>query len=237
MRSGGVRMPIRASETDGKAGWTGRARSALTACAILLAGSAAAQDGMSETELTFFNGDTYREILWVALQRAENILRDPSCNETMTGADRQHIVVIEPLVTQPNTRFPSSGIWRDQLAVTRCGVRHVHNLRFDAREQAAPKPMVLVPGQSMASAQLQVDTMAPLVALVDGANDANKNCDDTQVRDTSAPEGLNGGEPDFAEGWVETWTIRSCGELHRVPVTFRSNDDGSTTILPGDPQN
>ena len=235
-------MPIRARTQTGKA-----ARRPMPLRALMMAGafsaacgaysgSAAAQADPSEAELTFFNGETYREILWVAIQRAERILRDPSCSETLTGADRLNIAVIEPLVTDAGKRFPSSGIWRDQLAVTRCGVRHVHNLRFDAREGAAPKPMVLVPGQSMTSAQMQFEAIAPLVEMVDRGREFSQDCDDTQVRDTSAPEGLAGGEPDYSVGWVETWTIRSCGELYRVPITFRSNDDGSTTILPGDPQ-
>lgn len=204
---------------------------------LCMVGGAWAQDDLTDIELAFFNGETYREILWIALQRAENELRDPSCQETLTDAERLNIVVIERLVTEGEDPFPTSGIWRDQLAVERCGIRHIHNLRFDAREQAAPKPMVLVPGQSMTSAQLQVDTMRPLVALVDSRRSTSRNCDDTQVRDTSAPMGLTGGEPDFAQGWVETWTVRSCGDLVDVPITFKTNNDGSTTILPGDPEN
>lgn len=233
-------MPIRVADKDSK---SARVRAAICGtCIVVTLGAFSfatpsfGQEGMSETELSFFNGDTYRKILWIAIQRAEKILRDPDCHDTLTGADRLNITVVEPLVTQDDAQFPSAGIWRDQLAVTRCGVRHVHNLRFDAREQAAPKPMVLVPGQSMASAQLQVDTMAPLAALVNRRPNSTERCDDTQVRDTTAPVGLDGGVPNYSQGWVETWTIRSCGKLHRVPVTFRSNSDGSTTILPGDPQ-
>ncbi|MEM1399292.1 MAG: hypothetical protein AAGF58_05400 [Pseudomonadota bacterium] len=204
-------------------------------CLLGLSVTVSASDHLSDEELTFFNGETYREIVWIALQRAEKRLRDPACGETLTDAERLNIEVIERLVTEPDGRFPSSGVWRDQLAVTRCGVRHVHNLRFDAREQAAPKPKILVPGQSHASEQLQTETMAPLQALSYGANSAASSCDDTQVRDTTAPVGLSGGEPDFDQGWTETWTVRACGQLHQVPIIFKRNSDGSTTVLPTPP--
>jgi len=231
-------MPIPMTNTTKVANRSHAASFALAGSILLcMAAGAWAQDDLTEAELNFFNSETYREILWIALQRAENELRDPSCTETLTDADRLNIVVIEHLVTGEEDAFPLSGIWRDQLAVERCGVRHIHNLRFDAREQAAPKPMVLVPGQSMTSAQLQVDTMRPLVALVDSRRANAQLCDDTQVRDTSAPMGLAGGEPDFTQGWIETWTVRSCGDVMDVPITFKTNNDGSTTILPGRPEN
>lgn len=86
-----------------------------------------------------------------------------------------------------------------------------------------------LPGKSLASVQLQSDT---IIAAYVAATQANKGCENMNIVNTHVlvpPRDLKKQNGTYVSGyWVEGWDINCCGRMTYVPVQFILDKTGAT---------
>jgi hypothetical protein len=82
----------------------------------------------------------------------------------------------------------------------------------------------VVPGSSIAGAELQTDTIPVVETLAIATHD---DCGGANVLDAE----IIGGDSD---SWIEHWTVQTCGGFDTYEVTFTLSFAGGTDIAMGD---
>lgn len=86
-----------------------------------------------------------------------------------------------------------------------------------------------LPGESIASKQLQYDT---LFAVLPCAGRYNKKCQSFSILDTKLVHNIKDGvikDNRYVEGyWQEIWTVKRCSQQVDVPITFVLDGKGGT---------
>jgi len=147
------------------------------------------------------------------------------------SADR--IFIHKPVELPDGAQHPVDGIWQYRFDLVRCGHSTTYNTLVVSQKGAVPRDVPILPGKTIASPTLQMDTLQIVRSKVTMEAKVNKNsqCEDFVVSDTSlvsvpqqAKDGGAGGR------WEERWMARYCNETVPIPVCFNPNAKG-TAIL------
>ncbi len=133
------------------------------------------------------------------------------------------ISVQSPIEMPDGAEQPVSGVWRFVFDAQRCGSTKRYNALFVIRDGALPRAQPLVPGATITSVQLMIDTLnnakVLLLALA-------KDCKTLIVVDTRVTRPLT----QLGASWGEEWQFLRCGETIDVPINFVPTADGGTDI-------
>lgn len=145
-----------------------------------------------------------------------------ACTERYT-ATYQTFGVLRPIEMAPNATLPSAGVWRVGYDVTRCGSTKRYNNLYGINNAGTLVRGIMAPGESMASLQLQNDTMKMAVASLQSLRKA-EDCATPKLFETRVsmpPQPV--GTP-----WQEEWTILNCGPQVAIKIDFKPAPDGGT---------
>ena len=79
-----------------------------------------------------------------------------------------------------------------------------------------------LPGSSMASTQLQENTVFSVYAF--GLRIATKDCFTVAITNTEVSKPLEGNK------WEEIWSLKACERVGRLPIEFTKNADGTESF-------
>jgi hypothetical protein len=156
------------------------------------------------------------------------------CTEQFTAKfSVDTISVVKPIDFPDENQHPIDGLWQYRFEFTRCGQTSIYNAAVVAKKDSMPQFLALVPGNSIASPALQIDTIRTIVfkVMTEAKVKSNRQCDDLAIVNTTLsilPEPLS--NTGVAGRWEERWTVRYCGEAIPMPVCFTPNAKG-TSIL------
>jgi len=146
-------------------------------------------------------------------------------HERLRAQTLSDIPTLLKILPQPLGLFPLARMGQFPLAAR----------RVPKQSQAAPEPQPIsgqMPGQSIASPQLQMDTWNQNIIPVDLA--FAPQCQDRKVVNTELIEKPTGvrieGDRFLAGKWVERWTVNRCGTLVRYTVEYIADGKGGTFI-------
>lgn len=145
-----------------------------------------------------------------------------ACTERYT-ATYQTFAILSPVEMAPNAVLPSAGVWRVGYDVTRCGSTKRYNNLYGINNTGALVRGIMVPGESIASIQLQGDVMKMTITILQASRKA-ENCAAPKVFETRIsmpPQPI--GTP-----WQEEWTILNCGPQLAIKIDFKPTPDGGT---------
>ena len=115
--------------------------------------------------------------------------------------------------------------WVEIVPGTACGQARRFSVLVYIRAGKA-KVISLLPGDSIASPQLQHDARLPLSGAVAGIVLKGQNCQ-VDVLDTH----LTGAPPAPKQPWNEIWTVSACGKHLNVPMQFVPDAVGEGTSI------
>lgn len=145
-----------------------------------------------------------------------------ACNEGYTVSFKT-FTVLRPIEMQPNATMPSAGAWRIGYDATRCGSTKRYNNFYGINNSGALVRGMMAPGESIASFQLQTDTLKMAIAILKASRKA-ENCAAPKLFETriSMPQ-----QP-IGTPWQEEWTILDCGPQLAIKIDFKPTPDGGT---------
>ena len=175
-----------------------------------------------------FSQDFLREMYEAAVKmdRALSI----TCNDQYT-IQSVDLIVVTPIDFPEGATHAASGEWVQRYDAVRCGTSKRFNMIFAAQPDGTTRSRMLLPGNTMASLRLMVDTI-PMVSVV-GATELGKDCRDMMVADTAVAQGPHAVTEDgkTTEGvWIENWTVQGCGKEMVARVTFTPDGKGGAHI-------
>lgn len=141
------------------------------------------------------------------------------------------ILILNPIDKADAAPHPTSGAWKYGYDVTRCGSAKRYNALMSAKPGEAPQVISLVPGTTISSPTLMVDTLRILFAgagLLFGSD-----CKDVKLLDTELvqpPRAVTEGDKVGQGVWNERWTLVGCGQTIPRNVTFTLDGAGGTHI-------
>jgi hypothetical protein len=145
-------------------------------------------------------------------------------------------LLLSPIDFPDNAPHPTQGAWFSRYRFERCGEAKLYNVLFIAnRDGTAPTARTYYPGATIASPGLINDAM-PSVVSGALARSGRKHCKDVDVFDMRVTEPTHDiieGNKTFRNVWSEVWTLRLCGKMNDVAVTFIPDDHGGTTFSSG----
>lgn len=128
---------------------------------------------------------------------------------------------------------PNAGLWKVETPIEGCGETRQFNLFFIARKDPADASkgkvffLVGVPGGTMASPQLQKDTVR--YAFM-GAMLKVRGCKKFDIIDSRFAGGAAGGKAP----WMEIWRLRGCGHVVDVPIDYTPDATGTQISVKSD---
>ena len=171
----------------------------------------------------------FKSMATVALGGEHDIT--PECKEPK-ALGRAGITVLKLPSFKDGGATPISGLWKDEIAVDRCGPKVVHNVLVEGTPDGV-RVNLLMPGQTGAPWDWQIDILKAVAAqamTASGCKDANK----VMIYDTKSDKLIEQMSFDdqgrLASGkWREIWTMRACGQMQAVAVTFAADGKGRAT--------
>lgn len=145
------------------------------------------------------------------------------CNRMTARLDLDaHRVFIDvPIAMAKGANAPVGGIWRHQIPVDRCGTMVRRTLLVQAQADGKLRAIQLLPGETIANVQLQIDALRAAVHQVAARTGCKAS---VRVTDTKV-------EQPFDEGrWTEVWTFSACGARTQRVVQFSPPASGPGTI-------
>jgi hypothetical protein len=143
------------------------------------------------------------------------------------------IVVIKPVELPDGATQATAGVWSYRYDAVRCGSSKRYNLAMIVQSGAAPRPAPLLPGNTIASAQLAADAMK---AVIVKASFSLNKCDEARIFDTAVTanqQTVTEGDKTYYGVWKENWTFKGCGNQVVVPITFIPDGKGGTSFVAG----
>ena len=120
----------------------------------------------------------------------------------------------------------TNATWVETVPGTACGQARRYSVLVLIRSGKA-RVVSLLPGDSIASPQLQQDARLPLSGAVAGVVLKGQNCT-VDVLDTH----LVGSAPSVPkQPWNELWTVGACGKRLNVPIQFVPDAVGPGTSI------
>jgi len=173
--------------------------------------------------------DYFKSMATVALGGEHDIT--PECKEPK-ALGRAGLTVLKLPSFKDGSATPVSGLWKDEIAVDRCGPKVVHNVLVEGTPDGI-RVNLLMPGQTGAPWDWQIDILkgvATQAMTASGCKDGNK----VMIYDTKADKMIEQiGFDDhgrLASGkWREIWMMRACGQMQPVAVTFTADGKGRAT--------
>jgi hypothetical protein len=149
-------------------------------------------------------------------------------------------LVLAPIDFPDDRQNPIKGAWFSRYRLERCSESKLYNVLFIANSDgSAPLARTYYPGATIAGPELVNDAM-PSVVSGALARSGLKDCKDIDVFDMRVSEPVH----DVVEAgktirgvWEETWTLRMCGQMHEVAVTFIPDTNGSGATFTSGPVN
>ncbi len=201
---------------------------------VALGPSASAQtdDAWAEPFRLFLKDSDYIDAIGQQINLVERQIA-PECVQVLSGADRKQVRLRVKPVFKPGTIWPIWGEWGEQVQISRCGAPVIHNILVVARPDGAPQLTSLLPGDTRASAELQIDAALPVVTIANAR--MGKECPSGQrdITDTAFVGYLDGTEslPVAERKWREYWQVRMCGKSQTVQVDFLPDGKGGFTHI------
>lgn len=186
----------------------------------------------SEPFRIFLKDQNYVDALGQQINLVERQIA-PECVQLLTGADRKQVRLRVKPVFKAGTAWPIWGEWREQIQINRCGIDVLHNVLVVARPDGAPEFTSLLPGDTRASAELQMDASLPVVTIANAR--MGKDCPSGQreIIETAFVGYRDGTEalPLAERKWREYWQVRMCGNSITVQVDFQPDGKGGFTHI------
>lgn len=139
-------------------------------------------------------------------------------------AGKTRLTVVKPL-TFNDQGHPTAGTFREIVPVTFCGEAVDVNIWALARPDGTVKRIAMLPGQSRAEPQLQLDAMRQvMMAAVFQARSAGvdlSGCKAFNVRNTRITKDVTDGT------WTEIWDTEQCGTRAPIEIEFATAADGT----------
>lgn len=157
----------------------------------------------------------------------------PECIHVLTDAERIEVRVRRIPGFDAARSWPVSGQWRERLAIDRCGTEVLHNLLVTARADQPPHITVLLPGDSLATPELQVAAARPAVAIAEARHGRQCATAAREIVNARFDRWLGTGEAVAAADrrWREVWTVRLCDRIVQVAVVFQPDGKGGFTHI------
>ncbi len=147
-------------------------------------------------------------------------------------------LVLSPIEFPDGQQNPTRGAWFSRYEFERCSESKIYNVLFMANGSgAAPMARTYYPGATIASPNLINDAM-PSVVSGALARSGLKKCKDADVFDMRVivpAHDVTEGDKIFRNVWSEGWTLRMCGKLNDVEVTFTPDANGGGTTFTSGP--
>ena len=141
------------------------------------------------------------------------------------------ILILNPIDRADSAPHPTSGVWKYGYDVTRCGSAKRYNALMSAKAGEAPQVMSLVPGTTISSPTLMVDTLR--IAFASASLLFGPDCKDVKLLDTELvqpPRTVTQGDKVRQGVWDERWTLVGCGQTFPRNITFTPDGAGGTHI-------
>lgn len=152
-----------------------------------------------------------------------------------------NIVVIMPIEFSDDAIHPLKGLWMNRYKLKRAGKVRTYNVYFFAQQNAEPRAIPSIMGESNADLVLLKDTLPSVYASVYVSNkleffDKEEFDKTVVIADSYVVEPPH---DVFDKGkimhgvWIEEWIVRACGKDVPVKITFIPDDDGrgGTTFM------
>ena len=194
---------------------------AAAACFVVAVSPASAADKLSDAQAKYFSSAFHSNHLKQAFETSA-ALAFGDCKELSDQG--LSVTFSQPLVLKDGA--PTAGAWKEQHAVSGCGVTKVLNFYAAPGLDGYPAFTAGMIGTTMADINLQRTAVqyAFLAATQKGV------CPNFEAIDTHLDQGPGG--PDAKQVWYETWTVRGCGHTYDVPLLFTR--EGANTSLTAD---
>jgi len=155
----------------------------------------------------------------------------PECKDAK-ALGRAGLTVLKLPGFRDGATVPATGLWKDQIEVDRCGPHVLHNVLVEGTPSGV-RVNLLMPGLTGAPWDWQVDILqsaAEQAMKASGCKDASK----VVIYDTQEDKMLEEIKADergrmISGKWRETWTLKACGKLQPVSVTFTADGKGRAT--------
>jgi hypothetical protein len=175
----------------------------------------------------FLASDVYRENLTTQIRDLEPPVLLALCDKLTPDFDpaKHRITVLSEFTMDSGLRLPVAGSWSSSVPVDRCGSEVRRTILVQAVGKGQFRFAALLPGDTLANAKLQGDTLraaAPVVAAEMGCKEP------VRVIDTVIAE-----KP-VDRAWTETWTFAGCSMTQQRPVRFSPSGQGMDFVV-GDP--
>jgi hypothetical protein len=137
----------------------------------------------------------------------------------------ENIFLVSPMSMGEADKHPTEGIWSYRFAAKRCGEAKYYNVAFLGNKSTPPKLIALIPGQTMASPQLVLDTVNQVSIAIKSFTDAKQGtkCDDFAFTDSTVNIPPAAGNP--RSQFEEVWSYRYCGNIKPITVCFSPNQE------------
>lgn len=183
----------------------------VSAALLLLSVAAVAQVPAAVTGVESSAG--FRETAANSFRAYEAKLSTHCATATPEWAKAQHKIYGTPQAGADGNLVNAT--WVETVPGTACGEHRRYRVLVAIRGGHA-SVAGLLPGESIASPQLETDAQAPLTAATAGFTPKGQTCP-VDVLDTA----LDGRVPAVDKAsWSEMWTVRTCGKTLHVPIRF-----------------
>jgi hypothetical protein len=172
------------------------------------------------------------------LQAARAVdVRTPDACPNPSYAPGADVEVLVPLSEGPDNQ-PLSGVWKESLIETGCGVRRTLNTLTMVEQGGRLVTRPLLPGSTITDPQLQQDSIRYAAA---GLGPLPSGCKQGAITDTDyigmdgAPPGVRPAPGAPVQPWSERWTLQACSKRVVVGMHFTPGPDGGTEIQASPP--
>lgn len=144
--------------------------------------------------------------------------------KTQYRVEPYSVSIFQPIDFPDDKQHPTKGVWNFRYQLQRCGDSKFYNVVFIASGtgESPPQSQSFYPGNTNADPVLIKDAM-PGAVMNASLRTETKDCKDLDVFDmkvTQPPHDIVEGDRTHKGVWKEVWTLKLCGQMVDVGLTF-----------------